>query len=408
MGASSHGRDANLLREYVEDSLQMLSEFDLGMRKVQTGTAPAPVVDHMFRVIHSIKGNAGFFGGFQAVRGLAHLMEDVLDGVRRGGRGWTAAEHGLLTEGCELLAQTMRAHLAGGDALPPALLAQQEDYGARVSRYRAQPPPSLASAPAGEEAGTSLSSPSAPTVRIDLAGLQALGGEIRAVRDGLAELVRVAPAAAGLKARVERLVQMLDEMRTVPLHRLFDRLPAMVGSLAETLGKSVVVQTEGGDLRAPRAMFDPLEAALVHLIRNALDHGIERQDVRLRRGKPPVGRLTVVARRARSGIALAVEDDGGGIDPKRMRLEAVVRKLMSEAEAAALPDDEAIALVFRPGFSTAPATTDLSGRGVGMDAVRTAIRQIGGEVRIDSTPRKGTVIVLELPIESGLPDAASA
>jgi two-component system, chemotaxis family, sensor kinase CheA len=401
--AAPDSRDARLVREFTQDSLEMLGDFQLGMLKLAGGGSQPGVVDHLFRMIHSVKGNAGFFGGFQAVRRVAHALEDVLDGVRRAGGACPPGAQPLLQRGSELLARALRAQLDG--VAPSATAGAEEDaFCAEVRDHRSQPP-ALAAGPtvAGNGPGASTirsAAESGATIKIEAASLAALGREIAAVRAGLEELAGVAPSVNVLQDRMTALAHLLADLRTVTLHKLFDKLPAMVGSLAETLGKSVAVQTEGGDLRVDRALVEVLDGALVHLIRNALDHGIERQDIRARRGKPAVGRLVVRACRPagdRPGLQLQVEDDGAGIDPKRMRMEAVVRKLMTEQEAAGLSDDDAIALVFRPGFSTAPTTTDVSGRGVGMDAVMTSIRNAGGQVQIQSTPRRSTVILLDLP-----------
>jgi two-component system, chemotaxis family, sensor kinase CheA len=402
MSVAQDPRDHRLVIEFAHDALESLREFELGLVKLRNGTAPPPVVDHLFRIIHSVKGNAGFFGGFQAVRRLAHAMEEILAGLR--GRGGAAGpgDDGLLTEGAQLLGQALRARLPGAPADPAAAVAAEAAYVDRVQQHRSQPAV-LPEAPAAANQGaTGAGLERAATIKIEAAGLAAFGRDVLAVRDGLAELARTVPGARPLHERVTGLARALAELRTVPLGKVFDRLPAMVGALAESLGKSVAVETAGGELPVDRAQIDLLEGALVHLLRNALDHGIERQDIRARRGKPAVGRLAVRAQQAGGRLLLQVEDDGAGIDPKRLRMEAVVRKLMSEAEAAALSDMDAIALIFRPGFSTAPATTDVSGRGVGMDAVQTSVRQAGGEVRIQSTPRKGTTIVLDLPVD--LPD----
>ena len=411
MSVTRNSGDQRLVVEFVNDSLELLGEFELGLRKLQSGPTQPALVDHLFRLVHSIKGNAGFFGGFQAVRRVAHSLEDVLDGFRRAGRVSSALEHALLAEGSTLLAQALRAYLEAGagerDRPTTAQIAEHDAYCDKVREQRtriADEPAAPAGGPEGAgmagaagpaEAGGALARSS--TVKVESAGLAVLSREMFAIREGFAELLATSPGAQLLHDRLVAAAHLLADLRTMPLDRLFDRLPGMVSTLAKSLGKSVAVETEGGDLRIDRGLVETLEVALVHLLRNALDHGIERQDLRSRRGKPAVGVLAVRARLADNRLVLRVEDDGAGIDPKRMRMEAVVRKLLTEPEAAQLSDGDAIALVFRPGFSTAATTSEVSGRGVGMDAVLSSVRGLGGEVQIQSVPRQGTAIIIDLP-----------
>ncbi len=400
MGAQDP-RDRRLALEYVEDALESLREVDLGILKLQGGTPQAGVVNHLFRLVHSIKGNAGFFGGFQSARKLAHLLEEVLDGVRRAGGLAGHDEQALLSEGSQLLTQALRCHLPGEGAAPAE--ATEQAYADKVRDFRTRPTAAPAPAAAAGAAPEEPDSPErAATMKVDASALALVSREILAVRDGLADLARELPALQTWHERTASAARMLGDLRAVPLHRLFDRLPATVSALAERLGKSVAVETDGGELQIDRSLCDVLEGALTHLLRNALDHGIERQEVRMRRNKPAVGRVAVRACMTGTRLRLHVEDDGAGIDPKRMRLEAVVRNLMTEAEAGALTDEQAIALVFRPGFSTAPTTTDVSGRGVGMDAVLNTVKKAGGEVTVQSNPRRGTIVILDLPTEPRL------
>lgn len=202
--------------------------------------------------------------------------------------------------------------------------------------------------------------------------------------------------------RLSMLINELQEevmaMRMIPVAYVFNRFPRMVRDLAKALGKEVEFIMEGTDIELDRTVLDELAEPLVHLIRNALDHGIEPPEEREKLGKPRKGTLKLIAERERDHVNIIVEDDGKGIDPDVIRKKAVERGIISEEEAKKLSDHEAINLIFMPGFSTAEKVSDVSGRGVGMDVVKTKIESLGGTVVVYSEKGKGTRVVLKLPL----------
>jgi two-component system chemotaxis sensor kinase CheA len=160
----------------------------------------------------------------------------------------------------------------------------------------------------------------------------------------------------------------------------------------------VQLRIEGEDTEIDRALVEKLNECLVHLVRNALDHGIEPPDERIASGKPPEGVVELMASQSEGSVIVVVCDDGRGIDPDKVRRKAVERGWLSEEQAAALSDDDALRLIFRPGFSTKEQVSEVSGRGVGMDVVKNALEQIGGTVDIQSTVGGGTMVTLRLPL----------
>ncbi len=183
----------------------------------------------------------------------------------------------------------------------------------------------------------------------------------------------------------------------VPVSQVFDRFPRVVRDASRALGKPVDFIIEGKDIELDRSMLDEIADSLVHLLRNAIDHGIERPDIRAALGKPAVGRLVLSAVRDRSAVVIKVSDDGKGIDRDRV-LERAKRDGLVDAAKTDLTEDELLRLLARPGFSTAEQVTGLSGRGVGVDAVYTKVRALGGAMDIRSVPGQGTTVLIRLPL----------
>src|SRR3989454_1235779 len=243
-------------------------------------------------------------------------------------------------------------------------------------------------------------------IRVELGRLDSLMdliGELVTVRGRLNELAASArdPAIDDVAIQVSRLSRELqDEIiqaRMTPVWQVFDRLSRLVRDLARELGKQVTFRVEGKEIELDRAILDELGDPLLHLLRNAVDHGIEAPAERRRSGKPAEGEIVLAAVRERASVAITVSDDGRGIDRARV-LERARREGVVDAHADALSDDQLLRVLARPGFSTAEAVTSVSGRGVGIDVAATRVRALGGSIDIRAEPGKGTVFVLRLPV----------
>jgi two-component system chemotaxis sensor kinase CheA len=243
-------------------------------------------------------------------------------------------------------------------------------------------------------------------VRIDLRRLDSLMnliGELVITRGRLTQIATGIedPALADSVTQASRLIgDLRDEIMTsrmVPVWQVFDRFPRLVRDASRSLSKRIEFTIEGKDIELDRSMLDEIGEPIVHLLRNAIDHGIEAPEVRVAAGKAAAGKLRLSAARDRSAVVIRVSDDGKGIDRDRVLTKAKTMGLVDQAKTV-LNDDELLRIIGRPGFSTADQVTGLSGRGVGIDAVYTRVRALGGAVDIRSTPGQGTTATLRLPL----------
>jgi two-component system chemotaxis sensor kinase CheA len=243
-------------------------------------------------------------------------------------------------------------------------------------------------------------------VRIELTRLDALLnliGELVIVRGRLQALTAGIPQQA-LHEAMEDATRLISDLqseimtsRLVPVGQVFDRFPRLVRDVARQLGKDVLFAIEGKEIELDRSVLDEIGEPVVHLLRNAVDHGLERPDVREAAGKPREGRLTLSAQRDRSAVMIVVRDDGRGIDRARV-LKRALELGMVEPGTTRLDDDTMLQCIAHPGFSTAEQVTDVSGRGVGIDAVQSKVRGLGGTLQVVTAEGKGTTVTIRLPM----------
>jgi two-component system chemotaxis sensor kinase CheA len=245
------------------------------------------------------------------------------------------------------------------------------------------------------------------TVRVDIGRLDKLMNLVGELVIGRARIERLAQETK-IKAFDEPLSQLgrisgeiqelVTKLRMVPVSMVFDRLPRLVRDLSRQMGKEVRLVVEGRETELDRTVIDEIGDPMVHLLRNSLDHGLESPEERERNGKPREGTITVAAYQEGNGVIIEVQDDGRGIDTAKVRRKAVERGIVTAEQAQMMTDEEAIRLILLPGFSTADVVTDLSGRGVGMDAVKSKVESLGGQFQVFSKLGEGTRVVIRLPL----------
>jgi two-component system chemotaxis sensor kinase CheA len=307
-------------------------------------------------------------------------------------------------------AEALQGSLAGVPDVAEATVVRVDDPPMEApAPASAGPAPQAAPAEEAKEPATGRAAARKPsaTVRVDADRLDQLMHHMAelVVQRTHVEALAARSDVPGLAQAIQELTRcshalqhMVMQVRMIPVEAVFLRFPRLVRDLSSRLGKEVDLTLLGQETELDRTVVDAIGDPLVHLVRNALDHGLEPPEERVAAGKPQRGRLEISARHAGGGVVIGVTDDGRGIDPRRVARKAAERGLIAASAVDAVDAAQACELVFAPGFSTAEQMSDVSGRGVGMDAVRAKVRELGGEVTLTSAPGEGSRIEIRLPL----------
>ena len=438
---------------FVEEARDHLARLGEGLAALDAGHVDPEGVNALFRSAHTIKGSSRMLR-LASITEIAHRLEDVLGAMREGSLAYSAPLGQLLYRALDQLADLVDRLAQDGDGAslpaPDGALCQALAQAAGAAAPGEEAPTASAAPASAPVAPAPSAAPSEPiesaeppaavaapeprlqaaeTVRVRLSKLDELiklMGEVVSsharMRERLADihaLERSVAASLGdgaaqglrqfarlLKEDVQAQEALMDElhdktllMRMLPLAIVLEPAARLVRELARSVGKQVECSIAGTEIELDRQLIDKLSDPIIHLIRNAIDHGIELPAARAAAGKPAQGRLRLSARQDGGWVVIEVADDGGGIPVAAVREKAVKKGLLSAEKAAALTDQEAIDLIFLPGFSTSSIITDLSGRGVGMDVVRqTVLDELQGAVGIETRPGQGTTFSLRLPM----------
>jgi len=440
------------IEEFLVESTENLDQLDRDLIALEERPDDQQRLASIFRTVHTIKGNSGFFG-FSKLGALTHSGEHLLGRLRDGkvrlndrvtGTLYSMVDavrsilHSIESTGVEgehdfrELAQTLAAvasedavETAAAPAAPPSLPPDVASAPAPTLPTAAAVPPTpaadvddaphtaVAASPApppARQAAAAHEPAKAPAVaetsiRVDvglLASILDLVGELVLARNELRSIETADPALEGVIHRINTVTNSLQETavktRMQPIEHVFSKFPRTVRDLAVSCGREVQLVIDGADTELDRTLVESIRDPLTHLVRNAVDHGIEPPAVRESSGKPRAGRLSLRAFQESGQVTIEVQDDGAGIPVEAVRAKAVARGLVDADTAAQLPDDRVLQFIFEPGFSTAAQVTSVSGRGVGMDVVRTNIEAIGGTVDIASRPGHGTTVRVRVPL----------
>jgi two-component system chemotaxis sensor kinase CheA len=434
-----HGDDHEMLNEFCTEGREMLRQVEQGALKLEENPLHKDTLNQVFRVFHNFKGGAGFLG-ITPIKDLAHQLESLLDAARR--------------DELRITQEVIESILAGGDALQryiDAIELQLSDESTRGQEITvptaalllkiqghlgidandcikaiplAAPEASPVSTPPTEEyvvhtdAQPTVKSPAkaetlASYVRLDTRKLDALVdlmGELVIAQS----MVVQHPQVQNLQDReldrhLRQLARITSDLqhnamslRMVPIRSVFQKMTRLVRDLGTAQNKQIQLHLSGEDTELDRNIVEELADPLLHMLRNAVDHGIESSADRVAKGKNPQGNIYLHASQLGGGIFIRLQDDGKGLDERKILAKARQRGLVPND--GAVHDKDIFKLIFLPGFSTAETVTDISGRGVGMDVVNGTIKKLRGRVDIDSTPGQGTVFNVFLPLTLAIID----
>ncbi|WP_136523615.1 chemotaxis protein CheA [Geomonas ferrireducens] len=407
---------------FLSESREYLRTIAEQVVALEQSPAERSAIDALFRGAHSLKGMAASME-YGDVVVVAHSMEDMMARVRDGALPFGAGVADLLLEGVDLIDALLKdvederpsslptdgyAVRLAAFVAAPASKAKKPDEAPKASPAAVEPAQVSEPAPAAEAERAKESTPElGGTVRVKtelLDHLINLTGELVTNKQRLLSIGRelASPALDDAVSETSKLLRALHDevmkVRLMPFEAISDRFQRSVRAVAKKSGKEINFELTGREIGLDRGVLEQLVDPLNHILRNAVDHGIEDGKERERAGKPARGRVKLSVSRDRDRIHITVRDDGRGMEPQAMIAAAVRKGLITPEEGELLSPRQALMLSCIPGFSTAKEVTDISGRGVGMDAVNAAIAKLGGTLGIESEPGQGTTITLKLPL----------
>jgi len=424
-------QDQEVIREFIVESYENLSRLDQELVELEKRPKDTELLTSIFRTIHTIKGTCGFLA-FSTLEKITHQAESLLSRLRDGQCELDSHIVSLILETVDATRKVLASIEASSEEGP-------EQFGDLTERLRAavnavdgkqsspSPQPlaesgSAKSAPKTENSesftgaaeaaraesdSTKSSAIADANIRVGvglLDNLMDLVGELVLARNQILQFnsEREDPALNATAQRLNLITSELQEgvmkTRMQPIGMIWNKLPRVVRDMAQALGKQIELEMDGAETELDRTIIEAIKDPLVHLVRNSCDHGIESPEARSSAGKPAGGKLLLRAYHEGGQVNIEISDDGAGIDVESVRRKAIEKGMLRPEQAEKLSDRETLNLIFQPGFSTAQKITTVSGRGVGMDVVKSHIEKIGGVVDIASQPGQGTTVKLKIPL----------
>ncbi len=400
---------------FASEAQEHLETMNSGLLILERNPEDTLTLEAIFRAAHSLKGMAATMG-YQDLAHVAHTLEDLLDELRKGNQRLTPALADVVLSGVDALTTLLADALADRPAsLDIGTLTDNLKTGAVTAAEDRHPPADVPSRDIAAmvepdrptQSSIGLQTPELPqTIRVKAQTLDSLLNLVAELVISRSRLWRIQRRhnLLDLGEALEEHDRLLTDLRNavlqarmVPVAQVFNRFPRMVRDLLKERGKEADFRIEGSDIELDRTLLERVTDPLMHLLRNAVDHGIEPPEERRRNGKEPRGTIRLIARRERESAVLEVTDDGTGLNREQIVETAIRRGLISRPEAEELSYQQALMLICHPGFSTAERVTEISGRGVGMDVVRRQVEFLQGSLHIETRPGAGTTFRLRLP-----------
>jgi two-component system, chemotaxis family, sensor kinase CheA len=428
-----HPVQPDIAADFLVEAEEIVARLGDDLVQLELRPDDSEILNSVFRGFHTIKGGASFLD-MPGMVALCHVVEELFDALRRGRLDVHAGVFDLAQAAADELTQMLAALRAGAhmkpaaktllDGLHAALGAvprqspelpaaagtdaiSDDEFEAMLDELHGNGAPAMAAPVATTRSAGPASSPSETSVRVDtrrLDDIMNLVGELVLARNRLKTLRRrvrdeeLDRAIGMLDVVTTRMQTNIMRVRMQPISRVFSRFPKLARDVARQLGKEVHVALIGEDTELDKNLVEALADPLIHLVRNAIDHGIEISATREKMGKPRVGKLELAARQEGDHIVITVADDGAGMDPDLLRAKAREKGVIDAETAARMTPDECLQLIFAAGFSTKDVATDISGRGVGMDVVKARLKELGGQVTIESQTGCGSRFVIRVPL----------
>jgi two-component system chemotaxis sensor kinase CheA len=402
--------DQDIVNEFLIESNENLGRLDQEMVELERRPRDTELLASVFRTFHTIKGTCGFLS-YGKLERVAHQAENVLSQLRSGSQVLTSRLASLVLEAVDVMRRHLKAIEAGGQesAEDSSDLCRRLEEAARGGTSEPAAAAAVTEPPPEAEAGAQKAAASVADsgIRVDVSlldRLMNLVGELVLTRNQILQF-SAQPEGARLGVTSQRLNLITSELqegvmktRMQPIGVVWNKLPRLVRDLAMACGKQISLELEGADTEMDKTIIEAIKDPLTHIVRNSGDHGIERPEVRLGHGKPAQGRISLRAFHEGGQVIIEIGDDGGGEDTERVKAKALQNGLIRPDQAERMGEREALNLLFLPGLSTAEKVTNVSGRGVGMDVVRTNIEKIGGTVDLSSRLGEGTTVKLKIPL----------
>jgi two-component system chemotaxis sensor kinase CheA len=401
-----------IVESFIVETKELLDKLDNDLVELEKRQNDVELLNAIFRYVHTIKGTSSFIG-FEQMSELTHKFEDVLNKLRKFELKLNPEIMDVILEAQDLM-KVLLSKIETND-LSPIDISGVVSKLERISRGEFLIEEDVEKASVDNVSQKLQSKVIDKTVRIDverLDELMNLVGELVLGRNRLTQIVSgiverfegesLARELMDTIAQVDYLTSELQAVvmraRMMPIAKVFSKFPRIVRDLSRDLNKEVELLIYGEETEVDKSVIESIHDPLVHLIRNAIDHGIETPQERKAVGKPEKGKVILRAEHEGNFIVITVEDDGRGIDPERVRRKAVEKRIITEQEASSISDRDALNLIFLPGFSTAGKVTNVSGRGVGLDVVKANITKLNGMIDVQSTLGQGTKFILKLPL----------